>query len=364
MGTIKERKRKDGSSAFLAEIVIKQGGKIVHREAKTLDRRQVAVRWLEKREAELKSPGGLDRAKRPTGTLGEAIGKYTSDITRIGKTKTQVLRAVLEYDIAEKPLSELRPDDLVAFARELKAGGRQASTVLNYVSHIGGVISVARSAWGYDVDRNVVQDALAATKRLQLTAKSSKRERRPTLDELAALLAHFQRIRARRPTSVPMDLITTFAIFSTRRQAEISRIRWEDYEKDAGRILVRNMKDPGDNEGVDTWVEIIPEAARVIEMMPKKRPEIFPYSTDAVGAAFTRACKMLEIEDLRFHDLRHEGILRLFEIGRTIPQVASVSGHRSWQSLQRYSHLRATGDKFEAWEGWATLLPPTRLMRR
>lgn len=364
MGTIKERKRKDGSSAFLAEIVIKQGGKIVHREAKTLDRRQVAVRWLEKREAELKSPGGLDRAKRPTGTLGDAIGKYTSDITRIGKTKAQVLRAVLEYDIAEKPLSDLRPDDLVALARELKAGGRQASTVLNYISHIGGVISVARSAWGYDVDRNVVQDALAATKRLQLTAKSNKRERRPTLDEVAALLAHFQRIRARRPTSVPMDLITAFAIFSTRRQAEICRIRWEDYEQDAGRIMVRGMKDPGDAEGVDTWVEIIPEAARVIDMMPKKRPEIFPYSTDAVGAAFTRACKILEIENLRFHDLRHEGISRLFEMGRTIPQVASVSGHRSWQSLQRYSHLRATGDKFEAWNGWAPLQPPSRLMRR
>jgi integrase len=283
MGTIKERKRKDGTSAFLAEIVIKRNGQIVHREAKTLDRRQVAVRWLEKREAELKAPGGIDRAKRPTGTLGDAIGKYTQDVTRIGKTKSQVLRAVLEYDIAEKPLSELRPDDLVALARELKAGGRQASTVLNYISHVGGVISVARSAWGYDVDRNVVPDALAATKRLQLTAKSNKRERRPTLDELTALLAHFQHIRARRPTSVPMDLITVFATFSTRRQAEICRIRWEDYEKDACRILVRNMKDPGDNDGVDTWVEIIPEAARIIDLMPKKRPEIFPYSTDVNG---------------------------------------------------------------------------------
>lgn len=358
MGTIKERKRKDGTSAFLAEIVIKKAGKVVHREAKTLDRRPAAVLWLERREAELKSPGGLERAKRPSGTLADAIRKYSQDVTRIGRTKDQVLRAVLEYDIAQKPLSELRPDDLVSLARELKAGGRHASTVLNYLSHVGGVISVARSAWGYDVDRSVVQDALAATKRLQLTAKSTKRERRPTLDELASLIGHFQRIRARRPKSLPMDLITAFAIFSTRRQAEICRIRWDDYEKEAGRIFVRGMKDPGDNEGVDTWVEIIPEAARIIDMMPRIRPEIFPYTTDAVGAAFTRACKMLKIDDLRFHDLRHEGISRLFEMGRTIPQVASVSGHRSWQSLQRYSHLRATGDKFEGWGVFRTLQPP------
>jgi integrase len=53
---------------------------------------------------------------------------------------------------------------------------------------------------------------------------------------------------------------------------------------------------------------------------------------------------------LHFHDLRHEGISRLFEMGRSIPQVAAVSGHRSWQSLQRYSHIRQTGDKYAGWK--------------
>ena len=35
----------------------------------------------------------------------------------------------------------------------------------------------------------------------------------------------------------------------------------------------------------------------------------------------------------------------LFEMGRTIPQVASVSGHRSWQSLKRYTPMRQIGDQ-------------------
>lgn len=61
-------------------------------------------------------------------------------------------------------------------------------------------------------------------------------------------------------------------------------------------------------------------------------------------------CRFLEIEDLHFHDLRHEGISRLFEIGYTIPRAASVSGHRSWSSLQRYSHIRQTGDKYKGWK--------------
>lgn len=149
---------------------------------------------------------------------------------------------------------------------------------------------------------------------------------------------------------MPMHRVIAFALFSTRRQEEITRIRWADLEP--GRVLVRDMKHPGEKLGNDTWVELPPEAEAIIKKMPKKKPEIFPFSTDAISANFTRACKLLGIEDLHFHDLRHEGVSRLFEMGRTIPQAASVSGHRSWQSLQRYAHLRATGDK---WAGWSWL---------
>jgi len=68
------------------------------------------------------------------------------------------------------------------------------------------------------------------------------------------------------------------------------------------------------------WCELATEALAVIQSMPRAAPEIFPYSTDAISATFTRTCRFLGIDDLRFHDLRHEGISRLFEMGRTIPQ--------------------------------------------
>src|SRR5262249_39608977 len=149
-----------------------------------------------------------------------------------------------------------------------------------------------------------------------------------------------------RPSSMPMTKIIAFAIFSTRRQDEIARITWADY--DTTRVMVRDMKHPGEKEGNDTWCELLPEAAAIIETMPKTDDaRIFPYSTAAISAAFTRACKFLAIEDLHFHDLRHDGVSRLFEMGRTIPQAASVSAHRSWQSLQRYTHLRQSGDKYK-----------------
>ena len=65
MGTIIGRTRKDDSKSFIAQIVIKKGGAIVHREAETFDRKQAANAWIVKREAELirhQEPAALNLA--------------------------------------------------------------------------------------------------------------------------------------------------------------------------------------------------------------------------------------------------------------------------------------------------------------
>jgi len=344
MGTIVPRTRKDGSTGYTAQILLKRKGLIVHREAQTFDRKQAAKAWIARRETELAEPGALDRKEDPK--LAAVIDQYIAESRReIGRTKAQVLATIKTYDVAEKRCSDITSEDIVAFARALPV---QPQTVQNYLSHLRAVFAIARPAWGYPLDEQAIKDAFKVTQRLGLTSRSRERNRRPTLDELDLILEHFGVIKQRRPRSVPMQKIIVFAIFSTRRQEEITRITWNDYEKT--RVLVRKMKHPGDKEGNDTWCELPPEAAAVIESVARTDARIFPYSTDAISAAFTRACDILGIEDLHFHDLRHEGISRLFETGRTIPQVATVSGHRSWHSLQRYSHLREIGDKYDHWK--------------
>ena len=349
---IRKNTRTDGTTTFTAQVRFKRGGKTVYQETKTFERERVARAWLARRREELEKPGALEKAQSPGGTLADAIRDYTDDVDRIGKTKAQVLRSLLEFDIASRPMSEIRSQDIVELARQLGRGGRQPQTVQNYLSHLGAVFAVARSAYGYDVDRSVISDALETTRRLGMTGKSGKRDRRPTIEEIDALLAHFEEIRARRPSSNPMAHVVAFALFSTRRQEEITRVEWDDLDERHSRVLVRDMKHPGQKRGNDVFVDLPPEAMEIIRKMPRRDPRIFPFSTDAISAAFTRACKVLDIEDLHFHDLRHEGVSRLFEMGWTIPRVSAVSGHRSWSSLQRYAHLRETGDR---WAGWPWL---------
>jgi len=355
MGTIIERRRKNGTTGYTAQIEKNKGGVIIWSEAQTFDRRKAAEAWLARREVELAQPGAMERVDDPP--LGDVIDRYIAESKRkIGRTKAQVLRTIKRHPIAELRCSEVGSSDLIAFAQSLPVA---PSTVQNYLSHLGAVFAVAKPAWDYPLDQRAIKDTFVVAKKMGVTGKGRSRERRPTLDELDKLMTHFGQVKAKRPMTAPMQKIIVFALFSTRRQEEITRITWADY--DETRVLVRDMKHPGDKEGNDTWCELPPEAAAVIDTMPKIERRIFPFSPDAISAAFTRACKVLGIntpdmpdaERLKFHDLRHEGISRLFEMGSTIPQAAGVSGHRSWQSLKRYSHMRQTGDKYENWK-WKT----------
>lgn len=353
MGTIISRKRADGTTGHTAQILIKRGGKIVHREAKTFDRRQAAAIWLDKREGELKAPGGLERKGK--GTLADAIDAYVEDTgEKIGRTKAQVLRTIKGYDIASKDCAEIGSTDLVAFAREL-GKKMKPQTVGNYMSHLGAVFSIAPAAWGFLLDENAIRDANRVLRRMGKTQKSEKRERRPTMDELDALMGYFGERQERSPEAAPMQKIIAYAIFSTRRMGEIVRPLGKHLDAEHSRLLVKDMKHPGQKRGNDVWVDLPDEALAIIKGMPRTEGRIFPYTADAISAAFTRACQFLKIEDLHFHDLRHDGVSRLFEMGWDIPHVALVSGHRSWSSLQRYSHIRQSGDKYEGWK-WLPLV--------
>lgn len=352
MGTILARRRSDGTTAYMGKIILRRGGEVIHRESKTFSRHREAKAWLAAREAEIAQSG----PPQPSATLAEAITRYMDESRReIGRTKRQVLAAILAHPIARLDCRAVTSQEITAWAAAL-GKERKPQTVANYVSHLASVFQIAGPAWGYPLDPQQIDAARKVSQRLGLTAKSQHRDRRPTLDEIERLIRWFEGRDAR---SLPMHRVVGFALFSTRRQDEITRIAWDDLEP--GRVLVRAMKHPGGTAGNDVWVDLPPEAEAIARAMPRVDDRIFPFTTDAISAAFTRATRILGIEGLHFHDLRHEGITRLFEMGRTIPHVAAVSGHRNWQSLQRYTHIRQTGDR---WAGVGWLETVTRPQQR
>jgi hypothetical protein len=210
MGTIVARTRKDGSKAFLAQITIKKGGAIVHREAATFDRKQVANAWIVKREAELNRPGGLEQKDDPP--LAAVIDRYIKESRNpISGSRAQMLNAIKNSDLGETKCSEITAKTLLSFAQDLTKTV-EPQTCGNYLSSISNVFTVARPAWGYPLSRQEFDDALVVIRKLGLIRKAAERTRRPTLEELDLLMEHFGRVRDHRPSSIPMQKIVAFAL--------------------------------------------------------------------------------------------------------------------------------------------------------
>lgn len=364
MGTITKRPRKDGSTGYTAQIRIKRKGVIVHTEAETFDREAAAVTWMKRRESALSEPGALEKLKQHDPALRDVIDQYIKESVReLGKTKSQVLEVIKGAPIAAQACSQITSADVVSFARSLDC---QPQTRGNYISHLATIFRVARPAWGYPLNSQAMEDARVVMLRLGLIGRSRERTRRPTRDEMDQLLEHFASSRSPRKDSIDMVGMALFSMFSSRRQEEVTRVVWEDLQlqRDTdgrvirGRLLVRHMKHPGEKIGNDVLTDLPDVALALIvarmEALPadQRRGRIFPYNAESVSRRWTDTCALLGIEDLHYHDLRHEAISRLFEMGWNIPQVARVSGHRTWNSLKRYTHLDECGDK---WRGWPWL---------
>jgi len=341
MGTIAARTRKDGSIGYTAQIVVRRGGRTVASQAQTFDDRNLAQIWLASNEPKLRAAD--QNASRAEPTVGDLITKtLTAQQNSLGRTKSQVLRASLGHNIAKIPMTSLSATDLVSFARTL-GKTRKPQTVQNYLSHLSNLLDQAPT-----VDANLTRQALRSARHGGLVAKSAKRHRRPSLEELDRLMQYFAQ-RSERCAALPMHRVIAFALFSTRRQDEIVRLTWADLEPGLLHLRPATAAAPG------TWCSLPPEAERLALAMPVTGARIFPYSADAISAAFTRACKVLAIDDLHFQDLRNEGIARLFDLGWQMPQVAKVSGHRAWASLQHFATQPPAGDQYAQWPWLARL---------
>ncbi len=246
MATIRARKRTDGSISYTAQIRLIRDGQQVYQESQTFARKQAAQAWTKKRETELNQPGAIERAHRKVNTVKDMIDRYLVELERarpLGKTKRGTLLMISQTYLGKLLDHEINSQHLVEFAlwRMSPAGGTvKPQTAGNDLAHLGAVLSIAKPAWGYEVDPHAMAD------------------------ELDKLLSHFQSIQAYRPTSLNMLEVAAFAIFSTRRQEAITRIRWADLDEANSRILVRDMKNPGQN-----WQRRpVPLASRGVGLLP------------------------------------------------------------------------------------------------
>jgi integrase len=317
--------------------------------SETFVRYEDAKRWAIHAESQ------IDRGETPSTsriakakTFRDLIDLHIADMKEVGKAPGRSKTATLEMlkrQLGRLYLGELDRERIVKFGRARAAEGAGPVTLAMDIGVIKLVVEHAAAVHGIDVKVEPIDLARYALKRLGLVGKSNERDRRPTEDELEKLFAHWD---GNERQLIPMTRIVKFAIATAMRQEEICRITWGDLNARTKMQMIRDRKDPRQKKGNDQRIPLLAvsgyDAMALIEEQRSIRgnhdDRIFPYNHKSISTRFTRTCQDLNIEDLHFHDLRHEGTSRLFEAGFAIQQVALVTGHKDWKMLRRYTHLK------------------------
>jgi integrase len=136
------------------------------------------------------------------------------------------------------------------------------------------------------------------------------------------------------------------AIETCVRQAELASLTWNRVELKGPHPhldLPRTKNDrprrvPLSTRAVKALRSLFPKDVTVIG----KQKVLMIETPRAIGHAFRASVKEETFPDIRWHDLRHEAISRLFEnTDLRDHEIMAISGHLSTEMLKRYSHLRS-----------------------
>lgn len=298
-------------------------------QTKTFDTKAAAQDWIIETERNLKTRAGISRDF----TLGGLMRKYRTEVEQKkpygARAASQLLRWAIDWDRQE--LADCSAEWWVKETSAWKVSPYSRGT---YVSKIRGVLVSAETLWDVTVNWDEFNRGFKKLRHANLITKGRPRDRRITDDEIEEIKT------ALRPSAIPMADIIDFALELGMRISEICRLTWKDLDEKKKMIWVRDRKHPTRKMGNDKQVPLLGKSLAIIKRQPRDGERIFPYVSGTISHFFMLARKIARVENVRFHDLRHEAISRLFDAGYAIEEVALVSGHDSWSSLKRYTHVK------------------------
>lgn len=256
-------------------------------------------------------------------TLGEIVTRYGREVSsakrgakveayKVAKIAQSSLGGILMADLTSKALADYRNKRLCSVAGQ---------TVRIELSIIRRSIETARREWGLEIATNP-----AALVTLPSPARGRVRRLEPgELEKIGIQLAGHPVAWA----------YVRFAMHTAMRRGEMLAMRWRDVS-----MAQRMVHLPQTKNGTPRTVPLPDDAYEVLETMTATEDRVFPIDPSALRWAWTEACRKAGVKDLRIHDLRHEGVSRLFEMGLSPAEVSLISGHKTVSMLMRYLHLR------------------------
>ena len=326
-------------------------------ETKTFEARREAEDWARIIEGKVTGEDLVDHKKARDTSLARALEWYEKIILpktpRSAKGKQTQVNYWKASKFADWSLVALHPWDLIDWRREVldednaddgeqvgpdaEFGPQTCVHRLNLISHLYGQWSLIHRV---PLDNPVVRGVRPSLdngrdRRLDSSLDANEKTEEDRLYRVCDA-----------SNSKWLGSAARIAIETSMRQAELAGLIWERVRLDGAFPYVdlpktkndRPRRVPLSTRAVKAFRTLLPQ-----ETVGIGKRKVFSIETPrAIGHAFRTAAKEELFPDLRWHDLRHEAISRLFEnTDLRDHEIMAITGHLSTEMLKRYSHLRS-----------------------
>ncbi len=353
MATFQQR-----DSGYWQAIIRRKG---YPRQSQTFPTKNLAEQWARDIENKIDRGIFIDRTEAENTSLAVALARYLREVTP-KKKGASAEKFRIEFwmnykPLASKSLANIRSSDIAEYRDNRLDDGVAPATIRNDLAVISHLYTVAFKDWGMAVENPV--------KGARLPRANNARNRRLVKDEESRILEafdHAEKAGGGKRTNHKIRRAFVFAVETAMRQGELLSLDWRFVDLEQRVLLIPKSKN---DEG--RYVPLSTLALASLEALKNKKNQIsgsvFNMTKSALDQSWRRCVmrarrtyekEMLAagmkqkdlrsdtlLQNLTWHDLRHEGTSRLAE-KLAMHELMKVTGHKDARMLARYYHPRAS----------------------
>jgi integrase len=345
MPTLEKHTDQDGKISYRVKIRLR-GFPV---QTATFERRTDAKLWAQQTEAAIREGRYFKTSEPRKRTLGDLIDRYNEyalpkrgdDKETVGPQlkwwKTQIGSYLLK-DVTPAMIAEQRDkllNEPVQKTGEKKTRILSNATVIRYLASLSVCFSYGVEDLGW-LESNPIRN-------VKKPKPERGRVRFLSEEERKTLLETCQNVdKANSQNNPYLHTVVVLALLTGARLSEIMGIQWKDIDFKRRRVTFHDTKN-GDRRSVP----LLKQAFEMLHSMNKVQRIDSPYvftRTDGkkpmeIRKRWEKAVKEANIEDFRFHDLRHTAASYLAMNGASLLEIADILGHKTLSMVKRYSHL-------------------------
>ena len=264
-------------------------------------------------------------------TLGDAINDYINGpllLHRSAENEKYPLKVTSESWLGDIPLKDLQIKHF-AIWRDERLLKVKPNTVMRELRILRVLIDWARDEKGGDIKDN-------PARHLRVRGTGDARAPFFTYEDEKRLLNELSQMSNKNHLR-----LTKLALVTGFRRSELLSLTWRNIDLSKEKIYVQRKECAAKGRSSSMIIVPLPQKAKdLLRSFKNKEGKIINLTKGSARNGFERARKKAGLETLRFHDLRHIAISRMWDSGMNALEISACSGHRDIKMLMRYSHFQ------------------------